>query len=195
MGENKCDKEVSDSKKKRCEEDIVENDMKKKCCDGCCGECKEEEQEKDSEDYKDKYLRLLADFSNFKNRIEAQGRQSIFMNQRYILCKLLFIFDDFNRCLENEKELEKDALQLVFRNFKSFFNEYNVTKIDIKVGDAFDSSIAEAVCVDDVDDESNDKKILNVYQNGYKIVMNDNGKTEDVILRHAKVCVGKIKKK
>ena len=137
---------------------------------------------------KDKYLRLFADFENYKRRTEEEKKNiSIFVEQ-LIFSELIVIVDDFERFLNSETSADKETVEgisLIFKKINSFLTKYEVKKIEIKEGDEFNDEIAESVSTQEVTDKNMENKIIKVYENGYKI--------RDKVLRFAKVIVGKFK--
>ena len=144
------------------------------------------EEEKKTE--KDKYLRLLADFDNYKRRTEEEKKNiSIFVEQ-LIFSELIVIVDDFERFLNSETNADKkivEGVSLILKKINSFLTKYEVKKIEIKDGDEFNDEISESVSTQEVTDKNMENKIIKVYENGYKI--------RDKVLRFAKVIVGKFK--
>ena len=144
------------------------------------------EEEKKTE--KDKYLRLLADFDNYKRRTEEEKKNiSIFVEQ-LIFSELIVIVDDFERFLNSETSADKkivEGISLILKKINTFLTKFEVKKIEIKEGDEFNDEIAESVSTQEITDKNMENKIIKVYENGYKI--------KDKVLRFAKVIVGKFK--
>ena len=127
---------------------------------------------------KDKYLRLFADFENYKRRTEEEKKNiSIFVEQLFFT-ELIVIFDDFDKKIV-------EGVSLIFKKINTFLTKFEVKKIEIKEGDEFNDEIAESVSTQEVTDKNMENKIIKVYENGYKI--------KDKVLRFAKVIVGKFK--
>ena len=137
---------------------------------------------------KDKYLRLFADFENYKRRTEEEKKNiSIFVEQ-LIFSELIVIVDDFERFLNNETGADKkivEGVSLILKKINTFLTKFEVKKIGIKEGDEFNDEIAESVSTQEITDKNMENKIIKVYENGYKI--------KDKVLRFAKVIVGKFK--
>ena len=163
-----------------CSQDI-KNDNEK-CHKEDCNEHKVEMIEKD------KYLRLFADFENYKRRTEEEKKNiSIFVEQ-LIFSELIVIVDDFERFLNSETSADKkivEGVSLILKKINTFLTKFGVKKIEIKEGDEFNDEIAESVSTQEVTDKNKENKIIKVYENGYKI--------KDKVLRFAKVIVGKFK--
>ena len=163
-------------------QDVKNND--ETCCKtNCC-----EDQNNVEMIEKDKYLRLFADFENYKRRTEEEKKNiSIFVEQ-LIFSELIVIVDDFERFLNSETNADKkivEGVSLILKKINSFLTKYEVKKIEIKEGDEFNDEIAESVSTQEVTDKNMENKIIKVYENGYKI--------KDKVLRFAKVIVGKFK--
>ena len=137
---------------------------------------------------KDKYLRLFADFENYKRRTEEEKKNiSIFVEQ-LIFSELIVIVDDFERFLNSETGADKkivEGVSLILKKINTFLTKFEVKKIEIKEGDEFNDEISESVSTQEVTDKNMENKIIKVYENGYKI--------KDKVLRFAKVIVGKFK--
>ena len=137
---------------------------------------------------KDKYLRLFADFENYKRRTEEEKKNiSIFVEQ-LIFSELIVIVDDFERFLNSETGADKktvEGVSLILKKINTFLTKFEVKKIEIKEGDEFNDEIAESVSTQEITDKNMENKIIKVYENGYKI--------KDKVLRFAKVIVGKFK--
>ena len=137
---------------------------------------------------KDKYLRLFADFENYKRRTEEEKKNiSIFVEQ-LIFSELIVIVDDFERFLNSETSADKkivEGVSLILKKINTFLTKFEVKKIEIKEGDEFNDEISESVSTQEVTDKNMENKIIKVYENGYKI--------KDKVLRFAKVIVGKFK--
>lgn len=165
-----------------CSQDIKKND--ENCCKTNC--CKEENKVEMIE--KDKYLRLFADFENYKRRTEEEKKNiSIFVEQ-LIFTELIVIVDDFERFLNTETNADKkiiEGVSLILKKINSFLTKYEVKKINIQEGDNFNDEIAESISTQEVTDKNMENKIIKVYENGYNI--------KDKVLRFAKVIVGKLK--
>ena len=165
-----------------CSQDIKKDD--ENCCETNC--CKEENKVEMIE--KDKYLRLFADFENYKRRTEEEKKNiSIFVEQ-LIFTELIVIVDDFERFLNTETNADKkivEGVSLILKKINSFLTKYEIKKINIQEGDVFNDEIAESISTQEVTDKNMENKIIKVYENGYNI--------KDKVLRFAKVIVGKLK--
>ena len=136
---------------------------------------------------KDKYLRLFAEFENFKKRT-AKERLELFKTAgQDIISSLLTVLDDFNRA---EKQYKKDDLTseiegfiLIGNKLKDILKNHDLEEILTKQGDEFDSEKHEAISQLPVDLKSKKGKIIDVVEKGYQL--------GEKIIRYPKVVVGK----
>ena len=133
---------------------------------------------------KEKYLRLFAEFENFKKRT-AKERIELFKTAgQEVISAILPILDDMERAINQTPEEEKKSVEgFVLINNKLVDvlkgNGLNVT--ETKIGDTFDSEIHEAITLIPSDDDQKGK-IIDVTEKGYKL--------GDKIIRFPKVVVG-----
>lgn len=139
----------------------------------------------EEETFKIQLQRLQAEFMNFKKRTEREKFElSTFVKAEFTK-RFLPVVDDINRLKENvdaDEKTMKDALKLVFSKVDKFFEDEKIATV-AAVGDEFDPNLHEALMQQSVEDEKDDDKVLNVFEQGYKI--------DEKIIRFAKVQVGK----
>jgi molecular chaperone GrpE len=136
---------------------------------------------------KDKYLRLFAEFDNFKKR-NAKERLELFKTAgQEVIRELLPVLDDFQRA---DKALSQDNNTENYTNGVKLIQEKLVKTLQNKglkaiesVGKDFDVSQHEAIAEVPVTNEKQKGKIIDEVENGYTL--------NDVIIRYAKVVVGK----
>ena len=137
------------------------------------------------ENYKDKNVRLLAEFDNFKKRsVNERKNLTKYMGESFIK-ELIPVIDDFSRILDSTKEESPllEGIKLVKSKLDKLFEENGVKSFE-SVGDTFDPELHEAL----MSQESENKKngiVLSEFEKGYRY--------HDKILRHAKVVVSKAK--
>ena len=139
---------------------------------------------KEVEVLKDKYLRSVAEFDNFRKRIIKEKAELVLNGSEKAVCAVLPILDDFERALANntdDAKAIKDGMQLIFNKFNKVLESLGVKKIDTDNKD-FDVDYHEAVAM--VPGMGDDKKgkVIDCVQAGYKL--------NDKVIRHAKVAVG-----
>lgn len=139
---------------------------------------------KEVEVLKDKYLRSVAEFDNFRKRIIKEKAELVLNGSEKAVCAVLPILDDFERALANntdDSKAIKDGMQLIFNKFNKVLESLGVKKIDTD-NKNFDVDYHEAVAM--VPGMGDDKKgkVIDCVQTGYQL--------NDKVIRHAKVAVG-----
>ncbi len=138
------------------------------------------------EDQRDKYLRLAAEYDNFRKRTMKEKSELILNGGEKTLNSILPIVDDMERALSNmEKATDvkavKEGVDLIFNKFLAVLGQNGVKKIETK-DQPLDTDYHEAIAVVPAPSEEQKGKILDCVQNGYTL--------NDKVLRHAKVVVG-----
>ena len=146
--------------------------------------------EEEKEEFKDKYLRALANYENLRKRA-AQEKEKIYnFALEETFRKILPILDDFKRAFKSFQNSEKhkddyksfyEGIRLVSSNLENLLKVHNIEPFE-STGDKFDPSKHDAIHVVENNDEE-DGKILEETETGYK--------TGDKVLRPAKVIVAK----
>lgn len=137
---------------------------------------------------KDKFLRLFAEFENYKKRTAKERIELFKIAGQDILSAMLPVVDDFDRALsEISKSGDENLLKgvkLIHSKLISTLNSKGLRKVKVASGDVFDSEIHEAVALIDAPSEDLKGKIIDVLEQGY--ILNDK------IIRHPKVVVGSM---
>lgn len=135
---------------------------------------------------KDKYLRLFAEFENYKKRTTKERIELFKTASQELMTSLLPIMDDFDRGLtEIKKAKDKELLkgmQLINDKFKSTLTQKGLTEIVVKQGDVFDAEIHEAITQIPAPSDKLKGKIIDAIEKGYKL--------GDKIIRYPKVVIG-----
>ena len=134
-------------------------------------EAKEVADKTEADDFKDKYLRLLAEFDNYKKRTQKEKGEIYEFTLCEFISKILPVYDNLKLALTHETKDEalKTGVELTLKQFDSVFEALNVSEIEA-LGKTFDPEFHNAVM--HIDDEAyGDKEIVEVFQSGYK--MND----------------------
>ena len=134
----------------------------------------------------DKYLRLSAEFDNYRKRTLREKIELTRVAGESVLVSILPVIDDFDRAMISLKETEncaavKEGLLLIYSKVSDFLKQNGVKEMDVLKND-FDSDLHEAITNVPVDDESMRGKIIDVIQKGY--ILNDK------VIRFPKVVVG-----
>ena len=136
---------------------------------------------------RDRYLRLFAEFENYKKRTSKERIELFKTASQELMTSLLPIMDDFDRGLnEIKKTKDKEVLkgmQLIKDKFKSTLVTKGLTEIEVKEGDDFDAEIHEAVPQIPAPTEALKGKVVDSVEKGYKL--------GDKIIRYPKVVTGR----
>ena len=179
------------AKKKAKKEDLVEEPI--------VNSVKEETKEEKTSDVKteitpeekiaelnDRFLRLYAEFENFRKRTNTEKVQLISTANASLMKDVLPILDDFERAIESNESVEdinavKDGFKLIYNKFKSSLEAKGLKEMDAK-GHEFDSEIHEAVANIPAPEKSLIGKVVDDIEKGYYL--------NDKVIRYAKVVVG-----
>tara|TARA_B100000575_G_C23133722_1_gene658141 strand:- start:1417 stop:1872 length:456 start_codon:yes stop_codon:yes gene_type:complete len=131
---------------------------------------------------KDKYLRLAAEFENYKKRTTKEKLDSINYGKESIIKPLLTILDDFERANKNIKK-DNEGFILINQKIIDIFSKHQLKKIQIEDEEIFDVEKHEAISSLDVKDKNKKGKIVEVIESGYKL--------GEKIIRYPKVIIGK----
>lgn len=167
----------SDKKEKQAEEAGAKAEEKKE-------EDPLEKANKEIAELKDKYLRTLAEFDNYKKRTLKEKAELILNGGEKTVKAVLPVLDDFERALKDKSDdpkAIKDGVTMIFNKFVKTLESLGVKKIDTTDKD-FDTDFHEAVAM--VPGMGDDKKgkVIDCVQTGYTL--------NDKVIRHAKVAVG-----
>lgn len=141
----------------------------------------------DLADQKDKFLRLMAEFENFKRRTAKERVDLIQTAGKDVIVSLLDVMDDCDRA---EKQLngsddiavQKEGIQLVFNKIRATLHAKGLKAME-SIDQAFDVELHEAITEVPVPDASKKGKVIDEVTRGYYL--------NDKIIRFAKVVVGK----
>ena len=146
----------------------------------------EEQLKQDLDNEKDKFLRLFAEFENYKRRT-AKERIDLFKTaNQEVLQSLLPVLDDFDRAMaeivKSEDESLTKGVQLIHEKLKSTLVSKGLEEVSVRSGDAFNADFAEAITQIPAPSDNLKGKIVDVVEKGYKL--------GDKIIRFPKVVVG-----
>ncbi|WP_112111851.1 nucleotide exchange factor GrpE [Flavobacterium aciduliphilum] len=135
---------------------------------------------------KDKFLRLFAEFENYKKRT-AKERIDLFKTaNQEVLQAMLPVLDDFDRALaqisKSEDEVLLKGVELIHEKLKTTLVSKGLEEVDVKSGDSFDADFAEAITQIPAPSDDLKGKIVDVIEKGYKL--------GDKIIRFPKVVIG-----
>lgn len=174
--DNKENKETKEPEAKEEKKEDTVAQMKLRC----------EESEKKAAEASDKYLRLAAEFDNFRRRSAKDRLDLINTAGEDLIVGFLPILDDCERALQVLKESEaadaaKEGTELIMNKLLGFLKSRGVEKIEA-VGKELDTDFHEAVAQFPTEDKEKKNKIIDIVQQGYTL----HGK----VIRYAKVVVG-----
>lgn len=135
---------------------------------------------------KDDYIRLMAEFDNFRRRTSQEKLELVSMASTDTIKGLLPVLDDCERALKvllesNDSDAAKEGTELIFNKLMSYLKTKGLAVIEA-MNQPFDTDLHEAVAQFPVQDEEQKGKVFDVVQTGYTL----NGK----VIRFAKVVVG-----
>jgi len=131
----------------------------------------------------EKYHRLMADFSNHRNRAGRDIQMAVTLAERKLLMEFLPVLDSFERCLgSNYTSLEafQNGITLIHKQFIESLRKAEVEGVPLKVGDPFDATHAEALTTTS-QPQLPDGAVAAIYERGFML--------RDQLLRPARVIV------
>lgn len=136
---------------------------------------------------KDKFLRLFAEFENYKKRTTRERIELFKTAGQELMTSLLPVVDDFERALahiEEDKEAEelRKGVLLIYQKFYNTLELKGLLKIETKAGDTFDAEIHEAITQIPAPSEELKGKVIDCVEKGYKL--------GEKIIRYPKVVIG-----
>lgn len=145
---------------------------------------REEQLSQDLASEKDKFLRLFAEFENFKRRTAKERIELFKTANQDVLLALLPVLDDFDRALTEIKKTDDNILiqgvELIQEKLKNTLVSKGLEEVEIKAGDIFNADFAEAIT--QISAPKLKGKIVDVIEKGYKL--------GDKIIRFPKVVIG-----
>ena len=138
------------------------------------------------EEQKDKYLRLSAEFDNYRKRTMKEKAELILNGGEKSLSSILPVVDDFERAIKTmetatDVQAVKEGVELIYNKFMATLAQNGVKVIETK-DQPLNTDYHEAIAVIPAPAEAQKGKILDCVQTGYTL--------NDKVLRHAKVVVG-----
>jgi molecular chaperone GrpE len=133
-----------------------------------------------------KFIRLYADFENYRKRTNKEKVDLLSSASAGVVKDMLTVMDDFERAIQNNQEVIdpvslKEGFSLIYTKFKGIMESKGLKPMEAK-GEPFDSEIHEAVANMPVEDDPQKGKIIDDVEKGYYL--------NDKVIRFAKVVVG-----
>ena len=142
-------------------------------------------EEKDNllKEKEERYLRMYAEFENYKKRTEKEKQNTALYAKADVVEMLLPVIDSMENAIaiETVDENLKQGISLMFEQIRIFLEKNGVEEIG-KVGEEFNPELHDAISIQEVEN-ANSGEIISVFRKGYKI--------KDKIIRHAMVIVAK----
>jgi molecular chaperone GrpE len=145
-----------------------------------------EKVQEEAAELKDKWLRSVAEFDNYRKRTLKERAELILNGGEKFITAILPVLDDMERAIANgektdDPEVLREGMLLIYQKFMKTLEAQGVSKIETENAD-FDTDVHEAVAM--VPGMGDDKKgkVIDCLQQGYKL--------NDKVIRHAKVAVG-----
>jgi molecular chaperone GrpE len=146
----------------------------------------EEQLTQDLANEKDKFLRLFAEFENYKRRTTKERIELFKTANQEVLLAMLPVLDDFDRAMveisKSEDETMLKGVELIHEKLKSTLVGKGLEQVEVKAGDAFDADFAEAITQIPAASDKMKGKIVDVLEKGYKL--------GEKIIRFPKVVIG-----
>ncbi|MCF8221667.1 MAG: nucleotide exchange factor GrpE [Bacteroidales bacterium] len=180
--EETAGKEETKSKKHKAKEDTAEDQEKKPDST----DEKENSTEAKLAEFQDRYLRLSAEFDNYRKRTLKERMELTKSAGESLLVNLLPVMDDFDRAIqlmESSADVKgmQEGLKLIYGKMKDFLKQNGIKEIDA-LNKEFDTDLHEAVTKIPAPEEKMKGKVVDVVQKGYYL--------NDKIIRYSKVVVG-----
>jgi molecular chaperone GrpE len=136
---------------------------------------------------KDKFLRLFAEFENYKKRTTRERIELFKTAGQEVMTSLLPVVDDFERALshiEENKETEelRKGVLLIYQKLYNTLEQKGLSKVETSAGDIFDAEIHEAITQIPAPSKDLKGKVIDCVEKGYKL--------GDKIIRYPKVVIG-----
>ncbi|HLT65314.1 MAG TPA: nucleotide exchange factor GrpE [Flavobacterium sp.] len=145
----------------------------------------EDQLKEEIEKEKDKFLRMFAEFENYKRRTAKERLELLATASEGVMIDLLPVLDDFDRAIAQMETLGASdhltGFQLIATKLRDTLSTKGLALVDVNAGDSFDADVAEAITQIPAGDDMKGK-IVDVVEKGYKL--------GEKIIRYPKVVIG-----
>ena len=135
---------------------------------------------------KDRYIRLFAEFENYKKRTAKEKNDFFQYANQDMMISMLAVLDDFERAMKeiakNGNEADLKGIELIYQKFKNKLIEKGLKPLEVNAGDDFNVDFHEAITQIPAPTEELKGKIVDVIETGYQL--------HDRVIRFAKVVIG-----
>ena len=182
--------EASEKNASECECGSAVDSDSAKCADDSAdkaeGEDPLEAANREIDELKDKYLRSVAEFDNYRKRTLKEKAELILNGGEKVISAILPVLDDMERAIANGEKAEdvavlREGMELIYSKFQKTLEGLGVKRIVTDNAD-FDTDVHEAIAMVPSPDDDKKGKVLDCVQAGYML--------NDKVIRHAKVAVG-----
>lgn len=186
MSREKMESELQDENLEK--EEILTNEHEEDQVEsGVADKVAEDDWEQKYNQVNDAYLRLNAEFDNYRKRTLKEKAELLKMGGERVLLDVINIVDDFERALDTIKKVENnnavvEGIELIYNKFTSFLAKHGVTEIKA-IGELFDVDKHEAITTIPASKEEDKNRIVDCIQKGYML--------DDKVIRFPKVIVAK----
>ena len=146
----------------------------------------EEQLTQDLASEKDKFIRLFAEFENYKKRTSKERIDLFKTANQEVLQAMLPILDDFDRAMVEISKVDDEVLlkgvELIHEKLRSTLVSKGLEEVEVRAGDVFNADYAEAITQIPASNDKLKGKIVDVIEKGYKL--------GDKIIRFPKVVIG-----
>lgn len=125
------------------------------------------EEEKEAEEYRERLIRLQAEYDNFRKNMEKRFDEERKLASEKLVLKLLNVIDDLERVLKNMKNEEKEGIEMVYKNMMEALKSEGLERIDC-VGKPFDPFEQEAIEVS-YEGPYEENRVIEELRAGYKM--------------------------
>ena len=168
-GEDVIKEDIKDTEAEQTVEENAAEDQKVDEKAEAAEEKKEEKEAEPEEDGDAKYLRLMADFQNYKKRVEKEKKDLYSYANEKLVTELLAVLDNFERALAHEDSGDgfKEGMEMIFKQLMDVLEKSGLAEI-AALGEDFDPNFHNAVMTEETE-EYESGKVSGVLQKGYTL--------------------------
>ena len=168
-GEDVIKEDIKDTEAEQMVEENAAEDQKVDEKAEAAEEKKEEKEAEPEEDGDAKYLRLMADFQNYKKRVEKEKKDLYSYANEKLVTELLAVLDNFERALAHEDSGDgfKEGMEMIFKQLMDVLEKSGLAEI-AALGEDFDPNFHNAVMTEETE-EYESGKVSGVLQKGYTL--------------------------
>ncbi|MCI8647184.1 MAG: nucleotide exchange factor GrpE [Firmicutes bacterium] len=163
------EEQMTGEEQEPCEEELQEEEKEDVQTEGEDKKEEQKEQTEPKEDESSRYMRLMADFQNYKKRVEKEKSDIYSYANEKLATELLTVLDNFERALEHEGEDKsfKEGMEMIFKQLFDVLEKAGLKEIPA-LGEEFDPNFHNAVMNEDTD-EYESGTVSGVMQKGYTL--------------------------